>query len=157
MAPLYPVLGLAPAAEIPYTYPIQEWPLPSSVEQQSGIVERTLGAITGCASDWPVTLKRDLAPGDLVVVSTKNSVYRLQALGGDLFVVSGGWFERTLSPATVTVNGCTFGGSAIWSDVVAGPGLFLEFGNRVSTTRIRHVRVERQAGALAGSQSRLPN
>lgn len=104
---------------------------------------RTLNAIAMCADQLPVTRKQDLEPGDCVIVSTKNSVYRLQALGGNLFHASGGWFDRTPSPCTVSVNGCTFGGSAICTDIVAAVGLFLEFGNNVSTTRIRDVRVLR--------------
>ncbi len=90
-----------------------------------------------------MTRKQDLEPGDCVIVYTKNSVYRLQALGGDQFHASGGWFDRTSLPRTVTVNGCTFGGAAICTDIVAGIGLFLEFGNSVSTTRIQDVRVLR--------------
>ena len=58
--------------------------------------------------------------------------------------VSGGWFDqRGLSPATTTINGCTWGGSAIKTDLLAGPGLFLEFGNTVVTSRIRIVHVIR--------------
>jgi hypothetical protein len=41
------------------------------------------------------------------------------------------------------VNGCTWGGSAIKSDILAAPGLFLEFGNRVRTTRIQQVNLFR--------------
>ena len=51
-----------------------------------------------------MTRKQDLDPGDWVIVSTKNSVYRLQALGGSLFHASGGWFDRTSAPRTVTVK-----------------------------------------------------
>jgi len=90
-----------------------------------------------------VTRSADLEPGDCVIVSTKNSVYRLHALGGNEFHVSGGWFDRNPTESNVTVNGCTFGGLAIWTDVVAAKGLFLEFSNSVSTTRIQTVRVVR--------------
>ena len=38
------------------------------------------------------------------------------------------------------VAGCTWGGSAILTRMIAAPGMFLEFGNRVRTTRIREVR-----------------
>ena len=66
-----------------------------------------------------------------------------------------GWFDRHGDgPSVVTVNGCTYGGSLIRHDVVAAPGLFLEFGNRVSTTRIREVRVARWNGEDA--PPRLP-
>ena len=104
---------------------------------------RTLDAITQCAERLPVTRKQDLEPGDCVIVSTRNSVYHLQALGGNLFHASGGWFDRNPVPRAVTINGCTFGGPAICTDIVAANGLFLEFGNNVTTTRIREVRVLR--------------
>ncbi len=91
--------------------------------------------------------KADLELGDTVLVATRNSVYALCALGGDLYAVSGGWFERySTSPQTVAVNGCTWGGSVIKHDIVAAPGLFLEFGNGVKTTRIQSVRIVRAAG-----------
>jgi hypothetical protein len=62
-----------------------------------------------------------------------------------LYSVSGGWFDREgVSPQKMTINGCTWGGSAINLDLVAAPGLFLEFGNQVLTTRIQHVRVIRR-------------
>jgi hypothetical protein len=52
------------------------------------------------------------------------------------------WFDQNSSaPLTVCINGCTWGGSAIKSDILAAPGLFLEFGNRVRTTRIQQVTV----------------
>ena len=86
--------------------------------------------------------KADLRSGDWVLVTTRNSVYLLCVLDDGRYSVSGGWFDRQgRSPQTITINGCTWGGSAIKSDVVAARGLFLEFGNRVVTTRIRDVRV----------------
>ena len=105
---------------------------------------RTLGAVVDHARRSDAVRKDDLHFGDRVIVRTRNSVYSLWSLGGDTFAVSGGWFDRhgdTLT--TVTVNGCTYGGSLIRSDVVAATGLFLEFANSVSTTRIREVRVVR--------------
>jgi len=89
--------------------------------------------------------KRELRCGDWVVVTTKNSVYSICVLGEERYSVSGGWFDREgVSPQETTINGCTWGGSAIKQDVVAARGLFLEFGNRVMTTRIQQVRVIRQ-------------
>ena len=128
-----------------------------SGDQNSGVRARTLTAIAQCAKQLPVTRKGDLEPGDFVIVSTRNSVYYLQSLGGDLFHASGGWFDRSSSPRTVTVNGCTFGGSVICTDIVAAHGLFLEFGNRVSTTRIQEVRVLRQREAPCVAVTTLPN
>ena len=104
---------------------------------------RTLTAMAAHSEHVPATRKGDLDPGDRVIVSTRNSVYCLQALGGDLFEVSGGWFERNPDARLTTVNGCTFGGVAICTDIVAARGLFLEFGNNVSTTRIQRVLVVR--------------
>jgi hypothetical protein len=103
---------------------------------------RTLGAIVDNASDLRPVLKSDLSRGDSVVVVTKNSTYSICFLGGDSYSVAGGWFDQNSSaPLTVGVNGCTWGGSAIKSDILAAPGLFLEFGNRVRTTRIQQVTV----------------
>ena len=88
--------------------------------------------------------KADLKCGDLVMVHTRNSSYAIFCLGDGRYRVSGGWFDRTgASPATTTINGCTWGGSAIKTDLVAGRGLFLEFGNHVVTTRIQQVQVIR--------------
>ena len=109
---------------------------------------RTLETLTKGAGCLEGIRKSDLRRGDWVVVRTKNSHYSLCALGDGRFCVTGGWFDRTgASPATVTVNGCTWGGSAIKTDVVAGPGLFLEFGNRVVTTRIKKVELIRSTAA----------
>ncbi len=103
---------------------------------------RTLGAIVDNASDLRPVLKSDLARGDSVVVVTKNSTYSICFLGGDSYSVAGGWFDHNNSaPLTVGVNGCTWGGSATKSDILAAPRLFLEFGNRVRTTRIQKVTV----------------
>ena len=126
-------------------------------DENTAIRVRTLAGIADCAEGAAVTRKQDLRLGDRVVVTTKNSVYCLDALGGDLFHVSGGWFERSAAPRLVTVNGCTFGGTAICTDIVAAPGLFLEFGNLVSTTRIREVRVVRGPFAPPDGVSHLPN
>lgn len=108
------------------------------------LAARTLGAIVDHSQQLDTVHKRDLGAGDLVVVSTKNSTYSICFVGEDLYAVSGGWFDRqSTAPLTVAVNGCTWGGSAIKSDILAAPGLFLEFGNRVRTTRIQRVQVYR--------------
>jgi hypothetical protein len=84
----------------------------------------------------------DLRPGDRLLVSTKNSVYRLVARFDGRFDVSGGIFAREAptGAATVAVCGCTAGGRALFANVIAAPGLFLEFGDGTTTTRIRQVR-----------------
>ena len=82
----------------------------------------------------------DLARGDWLAVRTRNSWYSLFHLGDGCFLVSGGWFDQQgIAPASVTVGGCTWGGTAILPDLVACPGLFIEFGNGVTTTRVREV------------------
>jgi hypothetical protein len=108
---------------------------------------RTLGRVLEHARLNGAVRRADLAFGDRVVVRTTNSVYSLWSQGGDSFTVSGGWFDRNGGPLTVSINGCTYGGTLIRHDVVAAPGLFLEFGNGVCTTRIRDVRVVRWDGA----------
>jgi hypothetical protein len=108
------------------------------------LAARTLGAIVDHSQHLETVHKHDVQHGDLVVVSTKNSTYSLCFVGEDMYAVSGGWFDRqSTAPLTVAVNGCTWGGSAIKSDILAAPGLFLEFGNRVRTTRIQKVQVYR--------------
>lgn len=87
-------------------------------------------------------LKRDLAWGDSVFVVTRNSTYSISPAGDGSYWVSGGWFDRQSSqPVKIAINGCTGGGTAIKHDVLAAPGLFLEFGNGVLTTRIQQVRL----------------
>ncbi|UCF36721.1 MAG: hypothetical protein JSU96_18215 [Acidobacteriota bacterium] len=115
---------------------------------ESGIHQRpygrTLDAIASYADRTEGVLKTDLSPGDWVLVTTKNSVYSICALGGDTYSVSGGWFDREgISPHNVRIDGCTWGGNAIKSDIVAAKGLFLGFGNSVTTTRIKDIRVYR--------------
>jgi hypothetical protein len=103
-----------------------------------------LDALVAKVDHLPVVLRRDLRSGDWLVVTTRNSRYSLCLLEDGSYSVAGGWFDRNgESPQRVGVNGCTFGGRAIKSDVVAAPGLFLEFENRVTTTRIQEARVLR--------------
>jgi hypothetical protein len=97
------------------------------------------------AAAQPAVRKSELRAGDVALVTTRNSVYAIRALGDGTYQVTGGWFDRQgASPSTVGVNGCTWGGSAIREDVVAAPGLFLEFSNHVRTTRIRLVEILRR-------------
>lgn len=111
----------------------------------------TLDAHTQHADCLEAVRKNDLVNGDAVLVRTKNSVYEILALGNGFYQVSGGWFDRHgVSGQVVTINGCTWGGSAIKQDIIAARGLFLEFGNRVVTTRIRDILLIR-GDANAGS------
>ena len=106
----------------------------------------SLDVIARQAERLPGVRRPDLSIGDGVIVTTRNSSYVIVSLGDGRFRVSGGWFDSMgVSPAVTTINGCTWGGSTIKSDLIASPGLFLEFGNRVLTTRIRKVRLARAA------------
>jgi len=105
---------------------------------------RPLDLLVAESDRLPAVTRKDLRSGDWIVVTTCNSVYSLCLLEDGTYSVAGGWFDRQgVSPQRVGVNGCTFGGRAIKSDVVAAPGLFLEFDNRVTTTRIQEARVLR--------------
>jgi hypothetical protein len=117
---------------------------------QTRVGGQTLGSVVEHARWLGSVEKSDLYWGDRVLVATKNSLYSIVVLGENRYLVSGGWFDRRhLSPATVTINGCTWGGSVIKHDIVAAPGLFLEFGNKVMTTRIKRVRVIRSQEQLS--------
>jgi hypothetical protein len=88
--------------------------------------------------------KKDLQFGDLVLITTRNSLYSVQVLDRGAYLVSGGWFDRKgMSPVKTAIRGCTLGGSSIKMDIVAACGLRLEFDNRVVTTPIRKVCVIR--------------
>ncbi|MGH9775877.1 MAG: hypothetical protein ACRD50_13115 [Candidatus Acidiferrales bacterium] len=88
--------------------------------------------------------REDLRHGDQMVVTTRNSCYRIWKITGEQFLVWGGWFDREgSSPVRVGINGCTWGGSAIATGILAARGLRLEFGNRVVTSQIRSIRVIR--------------
>ncbi len=105
-------------------------------------IPHTLEAIVGHARSLDEIRKKDLQCGDRVLVTTRNSVYTIWVLGDGAYWVWGGWFDRQgISPQRVTINGCTWGGSAIKHDIVAALGLFLEFGNWVLTTRIQQIQL----------------
>ncbi len=117
---------------------------PQGVINELTSIPHTLEAIVEQARSLEEVRKRDLHCGDRVLVTTRNSFYTIWVLGDGLYWVWGGWFDRQgESPQRVRINGCTWGGSAIKQDIIAGRGLRLEFGNRVLTTRIRQVRVIR--------------
>lgn len=105
---------------------------------------RLLDELSALAPTLAGVRRTELLPGDRVLVATRNSIYALTATAGERYLVAGGWFRvRGEEPAEVGVNGCTAGGSALFFDILAAPGLFLEFANGVTTTRIRQVRVLR--------------
>ena len=107
-----------------------------------------------CAwSDPPGALrKRDLLEGDWALVATRNSEYLIGRRPDGRLLVSGGWFDANgPSPVVVDVLGCSFGGNAIHTGLLAAPGLFLEFEGGVRTTRIQTVRLYKTASDLAVS------
>jgi hypothetical protein len=88
----------------------------------------------------PQVRKCDLHEGDLVYVKTYNSVYAITSVREGFFKISGGWFaKKGFRSALTKINGCTWGGSVIKTDIVAGCGLSLEFGNRVCTSAIQKI------------------
>jgi hypothetical protein len=85
-------------------------------------------------------LKSDLNFGDVVIITTLNSVYTVRVLNEGSYLVSGGWFDKNdLSPLKTTIAGCTWGGSIIKIDIIAACGLCVEFGNRVVTSPIQQI------------------
>jgi hypothetical protein len=109
---------------------------------------RTLDRLVAAAAHIEGVWEHDLRRGDWVIVCTRNSTYTLGVVGDGTYAVSGGWFTATgADTAPIGVAGCTWGGCAILTGLVAAPGMHLEFGNGVRTTRIREVRTIRgQAG-----------
>jgi hypothetical protein len=116
---------------------------------------RTVDAILEQVGRFEAIRKADLRRGDYVIVATENSLYSIHVEEEGSYSVSGGWFDRNgMSPVTLSISGCTWGGTAIKRDLVAARGLRLEFGNRVVTSPIRDVRVIRSdARELLGLSS----
>lgn len=105
---------------------------------------RTLDRLTEGAHAIDGIWTDSIEPGDFLVVRTRNSVYSLIALGDGRYRVSGGWFASAgTNGSDVRIAGCTWGGAAIHTRLVAAAGMFLEFDNGVRTTRIRDVRLFR--------------
>jgi hypothetical protein len=73
--------------------------------------------------------KARLHPGDLMYVQTKNSSYAIRTLDDGYFEISGGWFDREGgAPQKLRINGCTWGGTCIKTDIAAACGLCMEIG-----------------------------
>jgi hypothetical protein len=84
--------------------------------------------------------KEELRSGDLVLISTQNSIYSVHVLQCNFYLVAGGWFDRNgVSPTKVKINGCTWGGNIIKTDIIAACGLHLEFSNGLVTSTIKKV------------------
>lgn len=106
-----------------------------------GHAARTLDRLTDHALTTDGIRDLDVRQGDWIVVRTRNSTYSLAAIGDGRFLVSGGWFTAAgAEQLPVRVTGCTWGGSAIHTRMVAAAGMCLEFDNGVRTTRARDVR-----------------
>ena len=84
--------------------------------------------------------KNSLVQGDQIYLKTANSVYIIKVDEAGDFIVSGGWFDKqNLSPYKIKIRGCTWGGSAIKTDIVAAPGLCIEFSNSLITSVIHKI------------------
>jgi hypothetical protein len=113
---------------------------------ERGSRARALDQLAATVTDTPGIWAKDLSRGDWVVVRTRNSQYSLAVLGNGSYAVAGGWFAD--GDAEVRVAGCTWGGHAILTGMVAAPGMCLEFSNGVRTTRIREVKLIRSGGNI---------
>jgi len=108
----------------------------------------SLESLASCAACVDGVRACDVQPGDWVIVRTRNSTYSLLANDDGTFDASGGWFAREdQSGSRLRIAGCTWGGSALMTRMIAAPGMFLEFANNVRTTRIREVRILRPTSA----------
>jgi hypothetical protein len=119
-------------------------PSARSSDDDEPVLARTLTRLAAAAPAIDGVWKRDAQRGDWIVARTRNSTYTL-AVQEDLTVVaSGGWFARQpAGQAHVGVSGCTWGGSAILTGMMAAPGMCIEFSNGVRTTRVYDVQVVR--------------
>jgi hypothetical protein len=104
--------------------------------------DKNLGSIIDRAVYIDQVLKEELKFGDFVLIDTENSTYEVYVLQDDSYLVSGGWFDRNeLSPAKVSINGCTWGGNIIKINTIAACGLRIEFSNGLVTSRVQRVMV----------------
>ena len=84
--------------------------------------------------------KSELRPGDEIRLKTQNSIYNIKADKDGYYVVTGGWFDKmSKSPVKININGCTWGGSIIKTDIIAACGLNLEFSNKLLTSTIQKI------------------
>lgn len=107
---------------------------------------RTLDRLTQHARVVDGVWVKELEPGDWIIVTTENSTYSMLAAGDGSYYVAGGWFASEVGDSTrVRVTGCTWGGTAICTSLVAARGMYIEFSNGVRTSRIRDARLIRSA------------
>ena len=109
---------------------------------------RTLDSLSESARAIDGIWADDVEPGDRLVVHTQNSVYSLTVFPNGVFRVSGGWFSaQGLEDFEVRIVGCTWGGRAILTRLIAAPGMCIEFDNTVQTTSVREVHLFRYAAS----------
>ena len=109
---------------------------------------RTLDRLTQHARVVDGIWVKELEPGDWVIVTTENSTYSMLVVGDGSYYVAGGWFASEAGDSTrVRVTGCTWGGTAICTSLVAACGMYIEFSNGVRTSRIRDARLIRSSDA----------
>ena len=102
----------------------------------------TLESILQASDQLKEVGKEELRPGDWVLAKTRNSTYRIRALGDGFYEVSGGWFDRhRMSSSKMRIHGCTWGSRTIKTEIVAACGMSIEFSNRITTSSIRAVAV----------------
>src|SRR5262249_13369867 len=121
-------------------------PNPSTTisESRPTPASRTLDSLCETARTIDGIWADEVEPGDRLVVQTQNSTYLLTALPNRVFRVSGGWFSaQGLDDIEVRIVGCTWGGHAILTRLVAAPGMCIEFDNTVQTTSVCEVRLFR--------------
>jgi hypothetical protein len=124
--------------------------VPPTTTSESSTAEesRTLDSLCENARTIDGIWADDVEPGDRLVVHTQNSTYLLTALPNRRFRVSGGWFSaERLDDLEVRIVGCTWGGHAIQTGLVAAPGMCIEFDNTVRTTNVCEVRLFRYAAS----------
>ncbi len=112
----------------------------AQLEPSNGKIGYTLESITRSVDRLQEVRKSSLSFGDWIFVKTVKSLYRIRSLGGVLYEVSGGWFDKKgLGSVQLRISGCTWGGSAIKIDLIAACGLRIEFGNRLITSPVRKI------------------
>ncbi|MBN1349581.1 hypothetical protein JXJ21_09240 [candidate division KSB1 bacterium] len=82
----------------------------------------------------------DLIRNEFLSISTENSVYLLEVLAENDFIVRGGWFDKHgLSPCRVGIEGTTWGVGDVFTDIAAAAGMRIKFKNGIITSPIKSV------------------
>jgi len=129
---------------LPDAVPLTIHLIPQTAEKPSAVTTMRKGAYLdhlAAHADRAAGIRRaDLDVGDVILVFTRNSVYRVRRTGSSSFVVSGGWFDiHHGGEFRTSIEGCTWGGSCIHRDFLASPGMHMEFGNRVLTSAVERI------------------